>query len=66
MKVGDFIEHLLMEWRGVIVCDLRDNPWCSEHWKVKFNIDGELAEKHVFESEIKPSASAPEQPSRDT
>lgn len=53
VEIGDHIEHALMGWHGVVVCDLRSNPLCSQHWKVKFNVDGKLTEKNVFEAELK-------------
>ena len=54
MKVGSRVKHVLMGWPGIIVLDLRGNPFAgsNEHFKVRFDVDGELVEKHVSEVEL--------------
>lgn len=53
-SVGSRVVHVLSGRPGVVLSDLRANPFCSEHWKVRFNhFEEGLVETHVYESEIR-------------
>jgi len=52
LRVGDRVKELLTGDRGIIVLDLRNNPFCSEHWKVRILRSGNVKEEHFYNSEL--------------